>query len=68
MAVLGVALFGANAFFYVAIQQVPLAIAVAIEFMGPLVLATVLSRRKTGFGVGGTFVHGHGSADRRLAG
>lgn len=44
--VLGVALFGANAFFYVAIQQVPLAIAVAIEFMGPLVLATVLSRRK----------------------
>ena len=46
VAVLGVALFGANAFFYVAIQQVPLAIAVAIEFMGPLVLATVLSRRK----------------------
>ena len=43
VAVLGVALFGANAFFYVAIQQVPLAIAVAIEFMGPLVLATVLS-------------------------
>ena len=46
VAVLGVALFGANAFFYVAIQRVPLAIAVAIEFMGPLVLATVLSRRK----------------------
>lgn len=44
--VLGVALTGANAFFYVAIEQVPLAIAVAIEFMGPLVLATVMSRRK----------------------
>ena len=44
--VLGVALSGANAFFYVAIEQVPLAIAVAIEFMGPLVLATALSRRK----------------------
>lgn len=44
--VLGVALTGANAFFYVAIEQIPLAIAVAIEFMGPLVLATVLSRRK----------------------
>ena len=43
--VLGVALTGANAFFYVAIEQVPLAIAVAIEFMGPLVLATVMSRR-----------------------
>ena len=39
-------LTGANAFFYVAIEQVPLAIAVAIEFMGPLVLATVMSRRK----------------------
>ena len=44
--VLGIALTGANAFFYVAIEQVPLAIAVAIEFMGPLVLATVMSRRK----------------------
>ena len=31
---------------HVAIEQVPLAIAVAIEFMGPLVLATVMSRRK----------------------
>ena len=38
--VMGIALTGANAFFYVAIEQVPLAIAVAIEFMGPLVLAT----------------------------
>ena len=44
--VMGIALTGANAFFYVAIEQVPLAIAVAIEFMGPLVLATVMSRRK----------------------
>ena len=44
--VMGMALTGANAFFYVAIEQVPLAIAVAIEFMGPLVLATVMSRRK----------------------
>ena len=45
--ILGVALFGANGFFYVAIEQIPLSIAVAIEFMGPLVLATVLSRRKS---------------------
>ena len=43
--VVGIALTGANAFFYVAIEQVPLAIAVAIEFMGPAGVGD-MSRRK----------------------
>lgn len=41
----GVALGGMNGTFYAAIDRIPLAIAVTIEFLGPLVLAAVLSRR-----------------------
>lgn len=47
---LGVLLFGVslalmNGFFYAGIERVPLGTAVAIEFMGPLILTAVLARR-----------------------
>lgn len=42
---LGLALAGMNGFIYAAIQRIPLGTAVAIEFLGPLVLAVFLSRR-----------------------
>jgi inner membrane transporter RhtA len=41
----GVALAGMNGCFYAAIARIPLGVAVTIEFLGPLVLAAVLSRR-----------------------
>ncbi|MGY1641893.1 EamA family transporter [Geodermatophilus sp. SYSU D00703] len=41
----GVSLAGMNGFFYAAIARIPLGTAVTIEFLGPLVLAAVLSRR-----------------------
>lgn len=41
----GICLAGMNGFFYAAIARIPLGIAVTIEFLGPLVLAAVLSRR-----------------------
>lgn len=41
----GVSLTGMNGFFYAGIDRVPLGPAVAIEFLGPLVLAAVLTRR-----------------------
>lgn len=44
-ALLGFALSGLNGFFYVAVDRIPLGIAVALEFLGPLVLAAVLSRK-----------------------
>lgn len=43
--IFGVALGGMNAAFYAAIDRIPLGPAVAIEFLGPLVLAAVLTRR-----------------------
>lgn len=47
---LGVILFGItlalmNGFFYAGIERIPLGTAVAIEFMGPLILTALLSRR-----------------------
>lgn len=45
VAVLGISLAGMNGFFFAAIERIPLSVAVAIEFIGPLVLAAVLSRR-----------------------
>lgn len=42
---LGASLAAMNGFFYVAIARLPLAAAVTIEFLGPLALAAVLSRR-----------------------
>jgi inner membrane transporter RhtA len=41
----GVSLAGMNGFFYSGIERVPLGPAVAIEFLGPLILAAVLTRR-----------------------
>lgn len=43
----GVALAGMNGTFYEAIARLPLGVAVSIEFLGPLILAAVLSRRRT---------------------
>lgn len=44
---LGVVLAGMNGSFYAAIGRIPLAVAVSIELLGPLILAAVLSRRRT---------------------
>ncbi|MCK2037816.1 EamA family transporter [Microbacterium sp. SSW1-49] len=41
----GFSLAAMNGFFYAAIDRIPLGPAVAIEFLGPLVLAAVLTRR-----------------------
>ena len=41
----GVSLAAMNGFFYAAIDRIPLGPAVAIEFLGPLVLAAVLTRK-----------------------
>ena len=41
----GLALGGMNGSFYCAIERLPLGAAVAIEFLGPLLLSAVLSRR-----------------------
>lgn len=45
----GVSLAAMNGFFYAAIDRIPLGPAVAIEFLGPLVLAAVLTRKVTDF-------------------
>lgn len=45
----GVALAGMNSLFYAAIQTLPLGVAVAIEFLGPLALAMCQSRRMSDF-------------------
>ncbi len=42
---LGFTMAGMNGFFYAALARIPLGTAVTIEFLGPLVLAAVLSRR-----------------------
>ncbi|MFJ2369376.1 EamA family transporter [Microbacterium sp. NPDC087665] len=41
----GLSLAAMNGFFYAAIDRIPLGPAVAIEFLGPLVLAAILTRR-----------------------
>lgn len=43
--VLGTSLAGMNGFFFASIDRIPLSVAVAVEFTGPLILAAVLSRR-----------------------
>lgn len=45
VALLGVAMAGMNGCFYASLERIPLGIAVTIEFLGPLTLAAVLSRR-----------------------
>src|SRR5690606_37171381 len=42
----GLSFAAMNGFFYAAIERIPLGPAVAIEFLGPLVLAAVLTRRR----------------------
>ena len=42
----GLAMGGMNLLFYMSLQTVPLGIAIAIEFTGPLTVATTSSRRK----------------------
>lgn len=46
----GICLAGMNGFFYAAIARIPLGPAVTIEFLGPLTLAALLSRRARDIG------------------
>jgi inner membrane transporter RhtA len=46
---LGVALAGVNSLFYLSIDRVPLGVAVTVEFLGPLAVAVVGSRRRLDF-------------------
>ena len=39
----GITLSGLNGFFYAAVERIPLGVSVAIEFVGPLALAVILS-------------------------
>lgn len=45
----GIAMAGLNGIFYLALERLPLGVAVAIEFLGPLTLSAVLSRRLLDF-------------------
>ena len=46
---LGVAMAGMNATFYAAIDRIPLGITVAVELLGPLTFAAILSRKVSQF-------------------
>lgn len=54
----GAALAGMNGFFYASIDRIPLGAAVAVEFLGPLVLAAVLSRRAVDYAMVGVALAG----------
>jgi len=47
MALYGVCLAAMNLFFYLSISKIPLAVAIAIEFLGPLTIALMSSRKRT---------------------
>lgn len=47
MALYGVCLAAMNLFFYLSISKIPLAVAIAIEFLGPLTIALISSRKKS---------------------
>ena len=49
MVVYGIALGGMNLLFYLSVRTVPLGIAVALEFTGPLLVAILSSRRLLDF-------------------
>ena len=60
---LGLSLALTNGFFYAAISRIPLGVAVTVQFLGPLTLAAVLSRRVRDLGwvavaAGGIFILG----------
>lgn len=42
----GISLSGLNGFFFAAVERIPLGVAVAIEFVGPLALAVILSTNR----------------------
>ncbi len=42
----GISLAGLNGFFFAAVERIPLGVAVAIEFVGPLALAVILSTNR----------------------
>src|SRR5699024_10903378 len=44
--IFGVSLAGLNGFFYAAIDRIPLGVAVAVQFVGPLALAVILSNTR----------------------
>ena len=47
---LGLSIAGTNGFFYASIARIPLGVAVTVQFIGPLTLAAVLSRRARDLG------------------
>lgn len=64
----GVALVGMNSLFYQAIDRIPLGAAVTLEFLGPLVLSVVTSRRAlslvwAALALGGVVLLGRGGFD-----
>lgn len=69
--VLGLCMAGMNGFFYAALARLPLGPALAIEFLGPLTVAALLSRRLRDFGwvalaLGGIALFGFAGADAAL--
>ncbi|WP_084077710.1 DMT family transporter [Demequina sp. NBRC 110057] len=69
----GVALAGMNAFFYLALERIPLGITVTIEVLGPLVLSVVASRSWQGLlwaalAAAGVILLGGGAHDLDLLG
>ena len=72
VAVLGVCMAGMNGFFYASIARIPLGAAVTIEFLGPLALAALLTRRSRDWlwvllAVGGVGILGLGEGGAGVA-
>ncbi|MFC4337000.1 EamA family transporter [Salininema proteolyticum] len=64
-ALFGLALGGMNIFFYLAIERIPIGLAVTLEVLGPLALSVIVSRRGlslvwAGLALGGVFLLGQG--------